>query len=150
MEIDPAVEAPARKLFGFAIRAELDQFERTLTEVDPTLLGEAVQLATVIAGAVVLEVTGGTQPSDADLRKLAETAAKAEKRYEIAESDVHTYLSRCVFGGENLDELFPPGGALVLPFIITGNLLGSYTHLDQGQDWWEYLDALENAVESAP
>lgn len=150
MQIDPSVEEPTRKLFGHAIRAELDGFERQLGEFDERRAGEALRLATLIAGAVALEVNEGRQPSDADLRLLAQTVAKAQIGYTLTEDQVHTYLSRCVFGGENLDELFGKGEAVALPFLVTGTMLGSYTHRDQGQKWWQYLDQIEGALEATP
>lgn len=151
MRIDPKVEEPTRELFGFAIRAELDEFQQKLASFDDDeSVRLALQLANAVAAGVVLEICDGARPSDPDLRQLAETAERVETRYRLAEAEVHDYLARCVFGGEQLFDVFNAADAVRMPFIITGHLLGSYTHVDQGQHWPAYLDQIEAALEAAP
>lgn len=150
MKIDDKAEEVARELFGFAIRAELDDFEAKITKANVDILTKALQLSVAVAGAVVLHIGDGQQPSDADFRKLADTAASVEKRYELKSDEAFMYLSRVVFGGQPLDEVFSPGEAATLPFLITGNLLASYRDVREGQKWWEYLDEIEAAIEAAP
>lgn len=149
MRIDPSFEEPARELFGFAIRAELEQFAEKLRSLDEERLTGALRLAVLVAGRLVLDVTEGEQPSDADLRKMAETAAEVETRYSLDEEKVHTFLARGVFGDAALEEVFSPVDVATVPFLVTGNLLGSYTSIDEGQEWWEYLDQIEAAIEAA-
>lgn len=148
MQIDDKVEASTRKLFGHAIRAELDEFQDRLRTLDQASLTEALRLAVTVSGAVVLNITEGKHPSDNDLRKLASTAAEIEERYALDEDKVYTYLSKCVYGDTALEQAFSGADVVSLPFLVTGNLLGSYTPDDQ--DWWEYLDQIEAAIEAAP
>jgi hypothetical protein len=150
VKIDDRAEEIARKLFGFAIRAELDDFERSIADAKPEILSEARRLSVAVADGVVLVVTEGQQPSDADLRKIAETAASVEKRYELSKDEVHAFLSKVVFGGQALDDVFSTGDAVTVPFIVAGNLLGSYRNAEQDQGWWEFLDEVEAAIEAAP
>lgn len=150
MKIDDRAEEIARRLFGFAIRAELDDFERSVAGVRPEALSEARRVAVAVAAAVVLVVTEGQQPSTADLRRIAETAASVEKRYELNENEVFTFLSKTVFGGQPPDDVFSIGNAVTLPFIVAGNLLASYRNAEQDQGWWELLDEVEAAIEAAP
>lgn len=151
MKIDPKTEQPTRELFGFAIRAELDPFQAKLADFpDGQSVRDALQLALAVAAGVVVEVCDGAEPTDADLRKLAQTAAAVEQRYELTEDEVYAYLSRCVFGGEPPTDVFSAEDAVRLPFLITGHLLGAYTHIDRGQHWPEYLDQVEAAIEAVP
>lgn len=148
MQINSGVEELTRKLFGYAIRAELDDLQTQLRALDQATMTEALRLAVMVAGAVVLDVTEGKRPSDADLRKMASTAASVEKRYALDEDKVYTYLARSVFGDVPLEEALGATDVASVPFLVTGNLLGSYTH--EGQKWWEFLDQIEAAIEAAP
>lgn len=51
MRLNPKAEAPARELFGFAVRAELDAFDRKLKSFgDDATLQEALALAVAVPG----------------------------------------------------------------------------------------------------
>jgi hypothetical protein len=60
---------------------------------------------------------------------------------------VRAYLSRVVFGGEPLEDVFPAEAAGVLPLLVTASLLASYRPADR--HWWEYLDQVWDAAEAA-
>lgn len=150
MRIDDKAEKTAREFFGFAIRAELDEFQDLVTNAKDPVLVDALRLSVAITKAVVLDVAEGQQPSGADLRKLADTAASVEKRYTLEADEVYVYLSDCVFGDKPLAEVFSAAQAATLPFIATGNLLASYRDAGNGQKWWEYLDMIEAGIEAAP
>ncbi|MQA01693.1 MAG: hypothetical protein GEV07_02800 [Streptosporangiales bacterium] len=148
MSIDPAIEGPTRKLFGHALRAEFEDFQKTLMALDGEKLTSAMQLAANIAAVAVIDACGGESPSDSDLREVAATISEAEDRYSLTVDELHTYLAKGVFGGEALDQYFAPDDVVRLPFVLAAGVLGAYR--DEGEDWWEYLDQIEAAIEAAP
>lgn len=150
MQIDPTIEGPTRKLFGHAIRGEYEEFQRELMAIaDDESLRRALLLAIAVAAYVVVDDHGGRQPSDAELRELAEPVAEIETRIAITAEEANTYLSKVVFGGQALTEGFPDEDAVRLPFIITAILLGSAERVDDAHHWWDYLDVVEAELEKA-
>src|SRR5690606_2351771 len=140
MRIDPSVEEPMRRLFGHALRAEFDDFQRRLGETDGAHISEAITLAAKITAYLCIEVCGGETPTDSDISEFAESAADVETRYELSATEVRDYLAKCVFGGQALHEVFQPEDAVRLPFVIGANLLGTYAKDEQ--NWWDYLDEI--------
>lgn len=150
MQISARVEEPTRELVGHAIHGDQDQFEAKLRDLDIATLEQAVALAMSIAGAVAAHVSEANPPSEDALRTLAATAAKVEKRYDLGADEVFKFLAQSVFGSATLADLFEAHDAVRLPFMVAGNLLGSYAKREQGQTWTDYLDQIEAALEAAP
>lgn len=149
MQIDPRVEERTRELLGFALRAEFDEFERTLASLpDDETLRHALGLAAALSAYVVVDDNEGQLPSDDDLREVASTAAEVEDRYVIDSEKIYAYLRRCVFGAETVTDVLPKPDAANLPFVVAANLVGSTTDTDAGQKWPERLDEIEAAIEA--
>lgn len=149
MKIDPRAEEPARELFGFAIRSELTEFDEKLKSFsDDATLREALRLAMAVS-AVVLNDTGyGRRPADERLRETAAILAEIQDDYTLEPDEVYDYLAKCVYGGRPLTEVLPEGAAVTLPFVVAGNLLASHAQVENGQQWWDYLDAIEASIEA--
>lgn len=149
MQIDPRVEERTRELLGFALRAEFKDFERVLTNMpDDDTLRNALGLAAAISAYVVVDDNAGREPSNDDLREVANTAAEVEDRYVIDADKTYEYLRRCVFGTETVTEVLSTTDAVNLPFVVAANLIGSTTDTDNGQKWPERLDEIEAAIEA--
>jgi hypothetical protein len=87
-------------------------------------------------------------PSEAVVRKIAHNAATAETHLHLNEPEIYDYISRAVLGSEPIDDVFfAVETAFTLPVLITASMLLTFCPRDK--EWWEYLDAIWNAIESA-
>jgi hypothetical protein len=148
MRIDPAIERPARKLLGYAIRGEGDRGAALIEEIGDERFAGCLGLCLQVAGYIAIDVCAWHWPADSDLRELARRMAAVELGFTVAESDVYAFLARCALGFEPLAEVFADEGkAGSVPVLGTAALLVSYRA--QGSDWWVYLEQIEEALESA-
>ncbi|MQA77396.1 MAG: hypothetical protein GEV10_02765 [Streptosporangiales bacterium] len=148
MRINPTIEEATRTMLNHAVRGELEELRKKGASLDEGALREALGLCLAIAAHVTVDVCGGERPSEADLRTLADNVAKAETEFKLDATEIHRYLARSVFGGESLDQVFSSEDAASLPFLATGSILASYS--PDGREWWDYLDAVESAIEATP
>lgn len=148
MQIEPMVEQLTRRLFGHALRAEHDDFQRRLADADGETVSQAIRLAATIAAYVAIDACGGARPTEEELRTIASNLAEADEHYSLTADEVHAYLTKGVFGGQAVHELLAPEDAVRLPFIIGVYLVSDYH--DDDQAWWDYLDTIEAAIEAAP
>jgi hypothetical protein len=146
MVIDPTVERPTRTMLGHAMRHELKELSALVSdEGNETLLG-AIELCVFASGYLAIDVCG-RWPTETDLREISRGAARSPTQMDLAESDVYEYLSRVVLGAEGFDVVFPASTAGLLPLLITANLLANFRPRDK--HWWEYLDQIWDAAETA-
>ena len=66
---------------------------------------------------------------------------------DITEQEIYEYLSRVALGPEKLDDVFSIEGLATIPLFATANLLLSFCPRDK--EWWEYLDQIWDAAETA-
>jgi hypothetical protein len=148
MRIDPKIEKPTREMMGYAIRGEIQDLATTIQAAGDEVYAGSLALCITAAGYIAVDVTGMRWPDDANLRKIAHNVATAETQLELREADIHAYLSRSVLGSERLEDVFPlVESAYSLPILITASML--FTFRPQSQKWWEYLDAIWAATETA-
>jgi hypothetical protein len=148
MGIDPKVEEPTRDLLGHAIRGEWEEFANVAEDIGEQRLIESLSLCLRIAGYIAIDISGRTWPAVADVREIAQRVAAVDLDFNLTEDDAHVYLTRAVLGFEPLSEVFPDRGKLAsVPIFTTAALLISYRK--HGTDWWDYLDQIENALETA-
>ncbi|HEX6445731.1 MAG TPA: hypothetical protein VF053_11625 [Streptosporangiales bacterium] len=148
MRIDPKVEEPTRDLFGHALRAEHEDFQKRLASVDGETVSEAMTLAGTIVAYVCIDACGGQQPTEEEFDTLTDNVVSADSEYSLTAQEVRDYLVKGVFGGQVLHEVLDPKDAVRFPFIVGAYLLAGYSHDDQA--WWDYLDEVEAAIEAAP
>jgi hypothetical protein len=146
MVIDPKVEKTARSLLGHAIRQDLDELAGIIGGTGDETLAACIPLY-VLASAYIAVDVSGRWPTDADLRDIASRAAKSATRLDISEQEIHAYLSRVALGSQRLDEVFTDQGLATVPLYATANLLLSFG--PQDKEWWEYLDQIWDATETA-
>jgi hypothetical protein len=146
MVIDPKTERPTRTMLGHAMRHELKELSAMVSdEGSETLLG-AIALCVFASGYLAIDVCG-RWPTEADLREIARGASQSSTQVNLAGSDVYEYLSRVALGAERFDVVFPASTAGLLPLLITANLLANFRPRDK--HWWEYLDQIWDAAETA-
>ena len=146
MGIDPKIEQSTRKMLGHAIRHELDDLAGLIQlQGNDALLG-SIPLCLFASAYVAVDVSD-RWPTDADLREIAERAAQSATRLDITGQEIYEYLSRVALGPEKLDDVFSQAGIATVPLFATANLLLSFCPHEK--DWWEYLDQIWAAAETA-
>lgn len=146
MGIDPKIEQPTRKMLGHAIRHELDGFAAVIQAEGGEVLLGSIPLCLFASAYIAIDVSD-RWPTDADLREIAKNAAESVTRLDITQQEIYEYLSRVALGSEKLDDVFSVEGLATIPLFTTANLL--LTFCPDDKDWWEYLDQIWEAAETA-
>jgi hypothetical protein len=145
--IDPSIEKPTRDLLAHAMRGELNEMATLVYSIGNDRYLECTKLCIMIAGYLGIDIPE-RWPADADLREIARHTAETTDAFELNESDVFAYLSRVVFGTENLDDVFPDlAVSTTLPVLATAEILLSFCPREK--EWWEYLETIEESIEQA-
>jgi hypothetical protein len=145
--IDPKVEAPTRDMLGHAIRGELAELSALIQSVGGERYKQALGLCLTAAAYVAVDVSG-RWPSEADVHEIARVVVEHESEVQLDQTDVYNYLSGAALGFQPLPEaLGDDMAAATLPLLITGSML--FTFKPKGQEWWDYLDRIWSAYETA-
>jgi hypothetical protein len=150
MKIDARVEPLVREVLDAAVKKDIGRLEvglSAITGADDQ--GYAVQLALAICLYVLLDVHDGQAPTGGQVDALAEEIARDESWAHVSKTDVAAVISR-VFSGALIAASLPPEEAVTLPFVIAANLLASSSEAVDGNRWFDYLDEVEQRLESAP
>lgn len=147
MPIDQKISDQFRVMLGYAIRNELDEFMSGITEVGPQRYEEFITLAIRVAGHVAVDAAE-RYPTDPDLKKTAQIAARSVTGLPVTEEEIYLFLSKVVFGRETLAAVAEDRGkASLIPMFVTANLTISLS--PRGVNQWSYLDVIESAIEAA-
>jgi hypothetical protein len=144
--IDREVEQAARTLLVQAIRRELDDQAASMRSAGNETLRRILPLCLAACAYIAIDVSE-RWPTEADLHEIAKHAAQSVTRLDISEQEIYDYLSRVAFGSERLDEVFSAEGIVPIPLYTTANLLLKFRPEDK--EWWEYLDEIWDAAETA-
>ena len=107
----------------------------------------ATALCIPVAGYIAVDVAG-RWPTEADVREIAQHTAASARGFDLRQDTVTAFLSRVALGGDRMADVFPSAeDAVMLPLQVTGTLLLAF--LPRGKHWWEYLDVIENALDTA-
>jgi hypothetical protein len=146
MVIDPKVERPARMLLGHAVRHELDELADVIRSLGDEKFAACIPLWVFASAYIAIDVSG-RWPTDADLHEIAPRAAKSLAHLDISDQEIYEYLSRVALGSHRLDGVFSDGGVATIPLFATANLISKFS--PEEKDWWEYLDQIWDAAETA-
>ena len=146
MPIDPKIEQPTRKMLGHAIRHEFDDLAALARAEGAEALMRSIPLCLLASAYIAIDVAD-RWPTDADLRKIAKNASQSATELDISEQEIYEYLSRVALGPEKLDDVFSIEALATVPLYATANLL--LTFAPQEKHWWEYLDQIWDAAETA-
>jgi hypothetical protein len=138
MAIDRKVEQATRTMLGHAMRHELNALADTIQSLGNETFLATIPLCLVASGYIAIDVSGMRWPSDAVLRKIADNASKSATGLDISDEEIFQYLSRVALGSEKLGDVFS---------AATADLLLTFCPRDK--DWWEYLDQIWDAAETA-
>jgi hypothetical protein len=148
--IDAKVEKALRTAMGHVAKAEADQIEPALAVLNEDERKQALGLAIMVAGYVLIDACGTRWPTDASTRGLAEdlaTTGTTAQRLGLDAGEVYTYLSRSVLGGESPADVFADERAADrLTVIVAQRAVVGYMPKDMDL-WSDYLDRIETALE---
>lgn len=145
--IDPKTEEPTRDMLGHAIRGELKDLAALIQSVGNERYRQAIGLCLIAAAYVAVDVSG-RWPTDADLREISRLVSERGTEVELDQADVYDYLSGAALGFKQLPEaLDGEMAAAILPLLVTGSLL--FRFRPEGKEWWDYLDQIWSAYETA-
>ena len=147
MGIDRKVEQAARTMLGHAMRHERDALADTIQSVGNETFLSTIPLCLLASAYVAIDVSGMRWPNDVVLRKIADNASKSATGLVVSDEEIFQYLSRVALGSETLDDVFSVEGIAMVPLYATANLL--LTFCPPEKDWWEYLDQIWDAAETA-
>ena len=146
MGIDRKIEQATRTMLGHAIRHELDDLAAVMRTVGNETFVGSIPLCLFASAYIAVDVCE-RWPTDADVREIAKDAAESVTRLDISEQEIYEYLSRVALGSEKLDDVFSAEGIATVPLYATANLL--LTFCPREKDWWEYLDQIWDAADTA-
>lgn len=149
--INAKVEKALREAMAHVAHAEAEQIEPSLAMLDEGERTEAVGLAVMVVGYVIVDACGTQWPDSANVRQFTEdlaTTGSTARRLHLDAEEVYTYLSRSVLGGLAPEDVFPDGAkATRLAVIVAEQATAVYSPKEM--DWWVYLDRIESAIEVA-
>ena len=146
MGIDRKVEQATRTMLGHAIRHELDDLASLIRTAGNETFVSSIPLCLFASAYIAIDVCE-RWPTDADIREVAKNAAESVTRLDISEHEIYEYLSRVALGSEKLDDVFSAEGIATVPLYATADLLLTFCPRDK--DWWEYLDQIWDAADTA-
>jgi hypothetical protein len=145
--IDPEVEEPTRDMLGHAIRGELPDLASLILILGGEQYRHVLELCLTVAAYIAVDVSG-RWPTDADVREIAGLVAARETEVKLSQADVYDYLSGAALGFKPLPEaLGDDASAATLPLLVTGSMM--FTFRPRDQKWWQYLDQILSAYETA-
>lgn len=147
--INAKVEKALRDAMGHAAHAEADQIGQSLGVLDDAEHTEALGLAIMVVGYVIVDACGTQWPDDANVRQFAKdlaTTGTTARRLRLSAKEIYAYLSRSVLGGLAPAEVITnEANATRLPVIVAAQATAVYSPKEM--DWWAYLDRIESAIE---
>ena len=113
-------------------------------------IAACLNLCAFVSGYIAINACGRQWPDEDNLRRIAEatTTSNNARSFGLKAEDSYLYMKQVALRGQPLNAvLFPIEDAATLSFVITGHLLVSFSAASE--DWWEYLNRIEAALEAA-
>ncbi|MEU7584736.1 hypothetical protein AB0A95_00375 [Micromonospora sp. NPDC049230] len=146
MKISSRVEPLTRSAIHAAVQQDPSKLETALQALpDDQAVREAVELALAVTQLVLRDIHQG-EPSDEEIRAVAAEIVRAEAWAHATDEQVSAFLLRLV-KGEPFAGAVPTENVVILAIVSAANLLSSCRRDDE--EWWNYLDRLEAALENA-
>jgi hypothetical protein len=147
--INAKVEKALREAMAHVAHAEADQIEQSLAVLDQAERTEALGLAVMVAGYVLVDACGTRWPTDASARRIAQglaTVGTTARQLQLDAEEIYQYLSRSVLGGLAPEDVIPDK-ARATYMAVTVAQRASVVYSPKEMDWWVYLDRIESAIE---
>lgn len=148
MEIDNRVEPLVREALAAIVGKDPDRLERAVTAFpDDDAMTKGVQLACSLILYTLQDLYEGRRPTADEIRELANDTLQGEDWTDVSAQEVVDFVT-AVFDRRRIDSALPLDRAALLAYVIAANLVSSY-HEDN-EEWWDYLDRAEAAIEATP
>jgi hypothetical protein len=147
VEIDPRVEPLVRETLTAVITKDPERFQQAIQAFpDDDAMTKGVRLA-VAVGLFIVQDQYGPNPTQEQIREIADDVATVDDWTDISSDEVATYV---VSGIKRVraDTVFPLERFLLLSYVIAGYLLSFHSRDDE--EWWDYLDRAEATIEATP
>lgn len=146
MKISKHVEPLVRSALDAAVKRDFNRLDAALKAFPhDQAVKEAVALALSVTLYVLRDIHHG-QPTNLETEAVAAEIVRAEAWAQPTEAEAKTFLVKLV-NGEPLAEDLPSESVIVLAFISAASLLASCHREDE--QWWDYLDRAEAALEAS-
>lgn len=149
--INAKAEKALREAMDNVAHAEADRIEAPLAKLDETERTEALGLAVMIVGYVIVDACGTQWPDDANVRQFAESVATGgttAKRLQLDTGQIYAFLSRVVLGAGSIEDVIPDEPMFTrIPVIVAQRAIVGFSPKEMGI--WDYLDQIESAIEVA-
>lgn len=147
MKIDARVEAIVRKALTGVVQRDNDKFASAIASFpDENAVAEGIRLAVALALFVLLDQYGRT-PTDVEIRAVSEKVVEMEDWTDVTTDEVVAVIA-AAFNHVAADQVLPMQRVVIVSYIVAGNLVSSCHK--KGEEWWDYLDRIEAAIEAAP
>jgi hypothetical protein len=144
-------ETALRKSFTSVARLDEDPVGPAFATLDDKERVEAVGLAIMIAGYVMVDVCDSRWPNQASVRQIAEdlaTTGRVARQLQLDAGQIYEYLSQTVMGDKRDTGFAPDEQSFTrLAVIVAERALVVYCPKDM--EIWAYLDQIESAIETA-
>jgi hypothetical protein len=149
--INTRADKALREAMDNVAHAEEDHIEAPLARLDEMERTEAIGLAIMVADWAIVDACGTQWPTDASVRRLAEslaTGGQTAKRLQLDTGQIYAYLSRVVLAAGPVEDVVPDEPMFTrIPVIVAQRAIVSYSPKEMGI--WDYLDQIESAIEAA-
>jgi hypothetical protein len=148
-QISAKAEKALRDAMAHVAHAEADRIEPSLAVLDDAERTEALGLAVMVAGYVVVDVCESQWPDDASVRRIAKglaTVGTTARQLQLDAEEIYIYLSRSVLGGLAPADMIPDE-AKATRLAVTVAQRAAVVYSPKEMDWWVYLDQIESAIE---
>lgn len=146
MKISKRIEPFVRSAIHAAVRRDFGRLDEALKAFpDDASVQEGIQLTLAVILYVLRDIHHGG-PSDEEVRAVAAEIARAEAWAKPSAEEVESFLVTLAHG-EHFADGTSSEGVIILSFVSVANLLAACRR--DGEDWWDYLDRVEAALEAA-
>ena len=146
MKIDDRIESLVREALTAVVKRDPERLQAAIAAFpDEHALTAGYRLAAAIA-LYVLQDQYGRQPTPAEVRAVADKLVELEGWTDIQSDEVTRYLT-ALYGGTRVDEVLLLERAFLVSYVLAGDLLSTCRR--KTEDWWDYLDRAEAAIEAS-
>jgi hypothetical protein len=147
MQIDERIEEKVREAYRGVVARDGDRVTAAFRDLGEDDSKAAVGLGLFACGYIVNDVYPDG-PTEADLRELARQVVKAESSWiDLGNIDAVANFLGVAAKGDTSFSGVRAEDVTGLTFVCGGHLLATYREKDK--HWWDYLDAIWAAAESA-
>ena len=149
MQINMAVEPLVREAFGAAVGQDIDRnivAMKNMVDRGDAGVQDSLNLAGAVATFALFDIHDGERPDDEQLHDLAKSFVEMESWAAFDEQAALTFLT-ALADRTSVDGL-PSETVTRLAFVMGAWLLAAFGPEDR--KWYDYLDQILNALESAP